>query len=197
MGTYEQELHQVIEEACSLNIDHIIDIGAAEGYYAVGMAFRFPNAKVTAFEMEQSGRAAVAELAKVNQVEDRINILGKCEGKDLAQALSNSKQSLVICDVEGDEDTLLDIKKVAGLKNAYILVELHDFIKRGISVEIRRRFRASHSIEEIWQLSRSLSDFPFKTIQTVLLPSVYIENELNEFRCERVRWFWMKPLRSL
>jgi hypothetical protein len=43
LGCYEAELHGVI--ACALNTtyDTIIDIGCAEGYYAVGLALHFPD----------------------------------------------------------------------------------------------------------------------------------------------------------
>jgi hypothetical protein len=38
LGTYEQELHPVFEEVIAKQPRTIIDIGAAEGYYAVGLA---------------------------------------------------------------------------------------------------------------------------------------------------------------
>jgi hypothetical protein len=64
LGIYERELTTYMEEACALEFPLIADIGAAEGYYAVGMALRNPNARVIAFEMEQKGRAALKELAR-------------------------------------------------------------------------------------------------------------------------------------
>src|SRR5579859_5362525 len=35
LGIYERELHPVIEEACASRPGLIVDLGAAEGYYAV------------------------------------------------------------------------------------------------------------------------------------------------------------------
>src|SRR6266446_5569422 len=40
LGIYERELNDCIERACALSFPLIIDIGAAEGYYAIGMALR-------------------------------------------------------------------------------------------------------------------------------------------------------------
>ncbi|HAF25555.1 MAG TPA: hypothetical protein DCK93_22045 [Blastocatellia bacterium] len=194
LGIYEQELHVAIERGCSLGIDHVIDIGAAEGYYAVGMALRLPHAAITAFETETAGQQAIAKLADLNDLRGRIDILGKCEVEDLNRALNRGDKPLIICDVEGYEDNLLDLSTVPSLAKAYILVELHEFVKQGLSEIIRERFTATHQVNEIWQEHRSTKDLPFRTFQTRLFPEVYIENELTEFRPERMSWFWMEPL---
>ena len=40
IGCYERELHPAIENAIRGDYQRIIDIGCAEGYYAVGLAWR-------------------------------------------------------------------------------------------------------------------------------------------------------------
>ena len=60
LGVYERELNPYIEQACALNFPLIVDVGAAEGYYAVGMALRNPSARVIAFEMDARAREALA-----------------------------------------------------------------------------------------------------------------------------------------
>jgi FkbM family methyltransferase len=69
LGIYERELNGCVEKACALNFPLIVDIGAAEGYYAVGLARRNPKARVVAFEMAEKGRAALREMAGLNGVE--------------------------------------------------------------------------------------------------------------------------------
>ena len=54
LGIYERELTQVMEAACARQPRLIVDIGAAEGYYAVGLALRNPQATVIAFEAEEN-----------------------------------------------------------------------------------------------------------------------------------------------
>src|SRR5438132_1427624 len=51
LGTYELELHSVLERLLERNWDRIIDIGAAEGYYAIGLSMRCPDAQCIAFEI--------------------------------------------------------------------------------------------------------------------------------------------------
>ena len=51
LGCYEQPLQPFIEEAIEANYKTILNIGCAEGYYAVGMARRMPNTQVLAFDL--------------------------------------------------------------------------------------------------------------------------------------------------
>jgi hypothetical protein len=195
LGIYERELNRYIERACALDFSLIVDVGAAEGYYAVGMARRNPKARIIAFEMEAKERSALAEAAELNDVKHRIEIRGKCEPQDLEAILSDTPQSLVICDTEGYEFVLLDLTAVPSLARAFILVELHEFIERGITEKIRTRFAATHKITQIWQEKRTVTDFPFRTFYTRCLPQSYLHWAVNESRPERMSWFWMEPHR--
>ena len=49
LGSYESELHQVLNQILETDYQNVIDIGCAEGYYAVGLALRLPNARVYAW----------------------------------------------------------------------------------------------------------------------------------------------------
>ncbi len=50
LGTYEKELHGLIELICTEAYDLVVDVGAAEGFYACGLAYRMPQARVIAYE---------------------------------------------------------------------------------------------------------------------------------------------------
>ena len=78
LGTYECELNPAVETICEAGCDRIIDIGAAEGYYAVGMALRNPGVPLVGFEMNASVRYYLRRLARRNGVRPRIKILGEC-----------------------------------------------------------------------------------------------------------------------
>lgn len=193
LGTYEQELHDIVRNVARFGVQHVIDIGAAEGYYAVGLAYMLPEVRVTAFETEKEGRDALAELALINGVQDRVQIEEKCEKADLVAALGSGESTVVVCDVEGYEDVLLDPAGAPALARSHILVELHEFAREGLTEDIRARFAPTHDIVQVWQEPRTVADFPFRTLPTRILPRVYVENEVNEFRCERMSWFWMEP----
>jgi hypothetical protein len=193
LGIYEQELSAEVENICRRKPGLIVDIGAAEGYYAVGLAVSNPQAKVIAFEMDPKGQEALHEMSRINQVLNRVEVRGKCEPKDLAGALGNETDPIVICDVEGYEEKLLDPQAVPALAKAAILVELHDFIIPGITEELKRRFESTHRIKHIWQQARSRSQFPWHTFGTRLLPKSYLDWSVSEWRPVQMAWLWMEP----
>lgn len=194
LGIYERELSAQVESICSSKPQLIVDIGAAEGYYAIGLATRNPQAKVVAFEMESRGQSALREMASLNNVAERVRICGKCEASDLAAALAEISNPVVVCDVEGYEEKLLDPQAVPSLQQATILVELHDFIIPRITEGIRQRFCSTHEIEQIWQQPRSRADFPWRTLGTTLLPKSYLDWAVSEWRPVRMSWLWLKPI---
>jgi len=194
LGIYERELNTCVEKAVSLNFQQIINVGAGEGYYAVGMAMRVPLASIVAFEMEPKGQQMIQQLAKQNQVQDRIQILGKCEIDDLNALLTVGKKTLLVVDVEAYELILLNPEKIPDLKHTTILVELHDFIQRGIAEELQTRFTNTHHIERIWQDDRHGQEFPYNTFYTRCLPHSYLDWAVSEWRPEKMSWYWMEPL---
>ena len=192
VGCYERELNPVVEQAVSGAYDRIVDIGSAEGYFAVGMATRCET-PVYAFELEDRARELSRELARRNRVEDRIEFLPGCEPPALEQALSGCDRPFVLMDVEGHEAVLLDAKSVPSLANAAVLVEIHEFARPGITAELFRRFEATHEIEVIWQTPRSADDYPFTSPLTRLLSRRQIWKAVDEKRGFSQSWLWMQP----
>ena len=69
LGCYEAELHPAIAKAISRKPKNIVNVGCAEGYYAVGMARALPQSKVFAFDTNEAaqaicGRAAAATSSR-------------------------------------------------------------------------------------------------------------------------------------
>jgi len=95
---------------------------------------------VVAFEIEPAARRAAEELAQLNGVETRVELRGHRRPDDLA-SLTAEGVSLIVCDCEGNEAVLLDPAAVPGLVRSYILVETHDFVIRGITYDLSRRFK--------------------------------------------------------
>src|SRR5258708_39673128 len=52
IGSYEAELHSVVEQLIAGEYREIVNVGCAEGYYAVGLASRIPKVKVLAFDLD-------------------------------------------------------------------------------------------------------------------------------------------------
>ena len=68
IGCYEQPLHSHIQEAIEANYESIINIGCAEGYYAVGMARKLNETKTYAYDINGNAQQACMQLADENGV---------------------------------------------------------------------------------------------------------------------------------
>lgn len=148
VGTYECELHEVIESAIARRYQTVIDIGCAEGYYAVGLALRLPGARIFAFDIDVEALQNLHDLARLNDVQDRIELGGRVEPEDLNRF--NQGRCLVICDVEGEEITLLDPRRAPALRQHDIIVEIHDGLSsRRIRDALTKRFGDSHHLRFI------------------------------------------------
>ena len=76
LGSYEQELHPWVERLCHNHYTEVVDVGCAEGYYAVGLALRLPGARVYAFDVSPHAMRRCADMARLNGVLDRVTIGG-------------------------------------------------------------------------------------------------------------------------
>src|SRR5262249_4441337 len=79
VGSYEEEIHELLNDIIVSAPTNIIDIGAAYGYYAVGLAIKIAKARVVAFEaIEEPHWSELAALAELNGVDGRIVQRGLC-----------------------------------------------------------------------------------------------------------------------
>lgn len=147
LGAYETALHPVIEDIVARGYEQVIDVGCAEGYYAVGLARRTPQARIIARDLNPDAREKCAELARANGVLHQIEIGGAMAHGDFD--ICAHAKTLVICDIEGAEAQLLDPERATGLRAADILVEVHDCFVAGLSGQIALRFAASHDVQTL------------------------------------------------
>lgn len=147
IGSYECELHEAIENLIKRGFTTIINIGAGEGYYAVGMAVRCPQAQIIAFELNEEKRNECMDIARINGVDDRLTILGKCNAESLDAY--NLDDTLIIVDCEGDEVDILNERLVPKLMRSWLLIELHDALRPGCSRSLWQRFGNDHKMEFI------------------------------------------------
>lgn len=148
LGSYESELHPALEEAFTQNYDTVVDIGCGEGYYAVGMARRFPQSIVYAFDTFPHARRICAEVVKLNGVEGRVHIGESCDAAVL-RSLPLGERALIISDCEGYEKLLFNREMAAPLAGHDLIVEVHDFIDIETSSKLREAFQQTHHIQSI------------------------------------------------
>jgi hypothetical protein len=147
LGVYETTLAPIMDEIIASDPDVIIDIGSAEGYYAVGLARRLHRATVWARDASAIARRKCRKLAQLNGVEDRVEIGGEMTHADFDICLRH--RTVVICDIEGDEVILLDPNAAPGLYAADILVECHPNHDKSCVATLMARFADTHQIIEL------------------------------------------------
>lgn len=185
LGGYEPSLAPVIDEIVASGPDLIIDVGSAEGYYAVGLARRLPNATIWARDANPNAQQKCAKLAALNGVADRVEIGGIMSHADFD--ICARHRTVVICDIEGAEGALLNPARATGLFAADILVECHPDADRTIVSTLQDRFAATHKITRI-----------DRDLDTAALPKwMHGSSDLDrllalwEWRTAPTPWLWM------
>jgi hypothetical protein len=194
-GTHELELANVIERMVARRYSTVVNVGAADGYYAIGFARCLPLARVVAFETDTRLHAPLAANAARNAVDRQIEIRGHCGTADLARELEGATDTVaVVIDIEGGEVEVLDPDKIPALRSADVLVETHDNLVPGCTKTIIERFKDTHKIERIRGRRRLLSDFPQDVLPmlTRIAPST-ITWMMDERRGATQEWLFLSP----
>src|SRR5580692_1587465 len=159
LGCYEAELHPAIAKAISRKPKNIINVGCAEGYYAIGMARALPQSKIFAFDTNQAAQVICGRAAAANQVAARAKVGGTCTFDTLRETISKDDRTLLFVDCEGGELALLDPEQVPGIQGCDVIVECHDFLDPSITSVLYERFAASHDLEIIPEGPRNPNEF--------------------------------------
>jgi hypothetical protein len=146
LGCYERELHLALDDAISRKPDVIVNIGCAEGYYAVGLARLLPDAQVYAYDINDRARERCATTARINDVANRVTIRELFSAQDFAAF--QGQRVLVICDIEGGEYDLLDPTLAPALDGFDLIVETHPLGQKP-TFDFARRFLKTHEIQII------------------------------------------------
>ena len=176
-----------------------IDIGAADGYYSVGVLVNGLFDCSYSFERSERAQEVLRHNAERNGVADKVHIHGAAHPefyKDLPRDILS--KSVLLIDIEGAEFDLLTPDIFAAFAGSVIVIELHDyFYPDGQQKLDRLKAHADQhfQITEFTTTSRDLSKFPelrsFNDTDRWLI--------CDEGRGEMMRWLRLdpRPLRKL
>jgi hypothetical protein len=189
IGSYEQELHGVIR-GLSRDYTAVVDIGCAEGYYAVGLARMMPKARVHAFDIDENATRICREMAALNGVGARVHTGGLCTGQAL-RSLDLGDRALIVSDCEGYERILFDDAMAEHLRGHDLIVETHDFHDIEISGRIKSAFAETHDIVSIFSTDdiRKAMTYDYPQISGLALPQRH--RVLQERRPAIMEWLVM------
>lgn len=187
IGTYESELHPHLAAFAADGVDCVIDVGCAEGYYAVGLARMMPRAEVYAHDIDPKARDACRALAAKNGVAARVHVGGEF-APDGFEAFAG-RRTLVMVDAEGAEDEILQPALSPALKSMRVIVETHDLYKAGVMARLIERFAPSHDILRVDQQPKSVDLPPWLKE----LPHLDQLLAVWEWRARPTPWLVMTP----
>lgn len=191
LGLYEQEL---LNELKRLPPTHraFIDLGGANGYYAIGMLIGGLADSSYCFERSEKARQVIADNAALNGVRDRVRIFETAERDFFRQLDTPLDRCVLFVDIEGGELDLLDESVFAAFRGSVIFIELHEwFYPDGAARLARLRSAAERHfrIKELTTSARDLSVFP----ELASFPDDERWVLCSEGRGRRMTWWRLDP----
>ena len=162
LGIYEQEVLESLEQISS-RYKNFINIGAADGYYGIGVLVNNIFNKSYCFEISNNGREVIAKNAALNNVSDKVVIKGEAR-KDFYDEIPSEdlKNSVLLVDIEGGEFDILDKKAFETLSDSVIFIELHHQFFRDGRNKLNKLISdatGTHLINMLTMSNRNLSKF--------------------------------------
>lgn len=196
LGTYETELDEVFESIFKRSYEIIADVGCAEGYYAVGLARRFPTSQIYAFDIDSRAQRLCRDNASLNGVSGRVEVGGGVNAEQLA-ATVRGRRALVICDCEGFEGNLFAGDTVAAYSMSDLLIETHDFIEAGLCEKISGLFSKTHQVHVVHSIDDLQKVRTYKCSAVDSLDFEAKELAFAEGRPVIMEWLYLIPHQSI
>ena len=189
LGCYEAELAEALERLKAEPFDAVLNIGSAEGYYAIGSAMIVNAPKVIAMDIDPSAQAATARNAERNGVADKVECRGGIDAEGLAALLTEFPRALIVCDCEGFEVDLITPPVIAAGAQTTFMIECHDFIGRPVTEDLSVRLAPSHEVAVIHEGPRDPNAYPLLRRRDSLDRWLAV----CEFRPETMTWIVARP----
>lgn len=128
LGEYER---QVVDAIMGSPKSHstFVDVGAADGIYAVGLSLNNRFLSSYCFESSEASQLSIRKNAIANKVESRITILGTARANFLSTLTDeyavDLTKVLFLIDIEGGEFDLLTSQNLKKMRDSVVIVEIH------------------------------------------------------------------------
>ena len=195
LGFYEKEILDIINGFAENEFDTFVDIGAADGYYAVGMLVSKTVKRAFCFEASEIGHAIIKENFELNGSLGQIEVLGRASNNSLQSLTSvDYTKAIILIDIEGAELEVVDANFLSQARGANIIIEVHNWANQ-FSDKYEKMLRAIdkdfhiHVIEPVERPTKSMP----------ILRSFSDENRAliaSEGRPCLMRFIWLKPKKS-
>ena len=192
LGLYEYEVQDEIsriQNNYKIKRKYLINIGAGDGFHALGLLKKKYFNKAILFEKDFQASNLILLNAKLNGLKNNIELFEEATINFLNNVNLNYKlkDCLFLIDIEGEEFKLLNTTNLKLLSKSILVIEIHDFY--GSPIPLRKRLDKYFKIKSVTTGKRDLSKYK-------ILDEIH-DNEkwlvVNEDRPKKMEWLICTP----
>lgn len=146
LGSYESELIPFINSISNNKYQNIYNIGAGDGYYAIGFSNIFPKSKITAFEIDNYVYSYLVKNVEYNSKSNQIFCLNQKANNTIFNIKPNDR-NLIFSDCEGCEHEIFNNLVIKNLSNCDLIIEIHT--KSFEKTDIEKNLEVTHKVQRI------------------------------------------------
>jgi hypothetical protein len=198
LGLYEREVLDVIVDLCIINNKNLfINIGAADGYYAVGLLKKNFVDKAICYELTRDGRDSIKLNCELNHIDNsKIIIRGKACPEFHLDLPNNLTNAIILIDIEGFEFELLSEDSLMSIKEAIIIVELHPHLISNGETEVLKLIKRAEKLYNVGFIRPGFRNpHEFRELDS------FSDNDkwllCSEGRAIRMNWMVLSPLQMI
>ena len=140
-GFYENKIQQKLKD---INNPILIDIGAADGFFAIGSLKSKICEFCYAFEETKKSRENLFKTAQINNVQNKLSIIGKATKDNFFSLLPseiNFSKVTILCDIEGGEFDFFSDEILKTIKYSNIIIEIHKNHNKNLEIDLLERVK--------------------------------------------------------
>ena len=148
-GFYENKIQQKLKD---INNPILIDIGAADGFFAIGSLKSKICEFCYAFEETKKSRENLTKTAKINNVQNKISIIGKVTKDNFLSLLPseiNFSKVTILCDIEGGEFNFFSDEMLRIIKHSNIIIEIHKNHNQNLEIDLHKKVKKYFDVSVI------------------------------------------------
>lgn len=185
LGSYEKELQPSISALVGRDYSSIVDIGCAEGFYAVGLGRMFPDAKVYGYDTHVRAKELCSRNAALNDVDIE---LGEFCTAEVLLGLDLGQRSLIFSDCEGYELELITKETVNQLNRHDFVIESHVIFEIETTRRLLAAFKDTHDCELIVSKGDCMKVYDYDYVELEGLSMQEKWHILKEERSDNMHW---------
>lgn len=194
LGMYEREVVQYLANLPYRARENFVNVGAAEGYFAIGMLHAELSVRTICFELSETSRESMRDGSSLTRNGQNLTLFGLADENflDKVEGVHGFEydNSVFLIDVEGAELEILTDDGLRRMARANIVIETHAMmVSEQEQMEFEKLCSKYHRVSEIRTEGRNPGEF----FELDSWPDNHRWAICSEGRPERGRWLVLSP----